>query len=114
MMLSMAGRFVSPLSGLGYTAAKHGVVAMSHSINQQECMNNIRSTCICPGEVNTDILKQRPVRLTGEEPARMVQPQDVAALVLFVATLPDHLCLNEALITPTWNRAHVAQMQRPA
>jgi NADP-dependent 3-hydroxy acid dehydrogenase YdfG len=109
---SMAGRFVSPLSGPGYTAAKHGVVAMSHSINQQECVNNIRSTCICPGEVNTDILQQRPVKLTDEELARMVQPADVAALVVFVATLPDHVCLNEALITPTWNRGYVAQMQR--
>ncbi len=109
---SMAGRFVSPLSGPGYTAAKHGVVAMSHSINQQECVHNIRSTCICPGEVNTDTLQQRPVKLTAEDLARMVQPVDVAALVVFVATLPDHVCLNEALITPTWNRAHVAQMQR--
>src|SRR5574340_431808 len=27
---SMAGRFVHPLSGPSYTAAKHGVVAMSH------------------------------------------------------------------------------------
>jgi NADP-dependent 3-hydroxy acid dehydrogenase YdfG len=109
---SMAGRFVSPLSGPGYTASKHGVVAMSHSINQQECVNNIRSTCICPGEVNTDILKQRPVALTAEELAQMVQPENVAALVIFVATLPDHVCLNEALITPTWNRGYVAQLQR--
>ncbi len=42
----------------------------------------------------------------------MVQPGDVAALVVFIATLPDHVCLNEALITPTWNRGYVAQMQR--
>lgn len=109
---SMAGRFVSPLSGPGYTAAKHGVVAMSHSINQQECVNNIRSTCVCPGEVNTDILKQRPVKLTDEELAQMVQPEDVAELVVFVATRPVHVCLNEVLITPTWNRGYVAQMQR--
>jgi len=109
---SMAGRFVSPLSGPGYTAAKHGVVAMSHSINQQECVNNIRSTCICPGEVNTDILLQRPVKLSGEELARMVQPEDVAALIVFIATQPEHVCLNEVLITPTWNRGYVAQMER--
>jgi len=46
---SMAGRFVSPLSGPGYTAAKHGVVAMSHSINMEECVNGIRSCVVCPG-----------------------------------------------------------------
>ena len=48
---SMAGRIIGPLSGAGYTAAKHGVVAMSHSINMQECVNGIRSTAILPGEV---------------------------------------------------------------
>jgi NADP-dependent 3-hydroxy acid dehydrogenase YdfG len=109
---SMAGRFVSPLSGPGYTASKHGVVAMSHSINQQECVNNIRSCCICPGEVNTEILQKRPVKLTEEELAKMVQPDDVGELVAFIATRPDHVCLNEILITPTWNRGYVAQVQR--
>ncbi|MBY0337456.1 MAG: SDR family oxidoreductase [Acetobacteraceae bacterium] len=109
---SMAGRFVSPLSGPGYTAAKHGVVAMSHSINQQECVNNIRSCCICPGEVNTEILQKRPVKLTEEELAKMVQPEDVGELVAFIATRPAHVCLNEILITPTWNRGYVAQMNR--
>src|SRR5205085_11946069 len=40
---SWAGRFVSPLSGSGYTAAKHALVAASHSINMEECRNGIRS-----------------------------------------------------------------------
>ena len=46
---SMAGRMVSPLSGAGYTAAKHGVVAMSHTINMEECVNGIRSCVVLPG-----------------------------------------------------------------
>ena len=33
---SMAGRFIGGFPGPLYTAAKHGVVAMSHSINMQE------------------------------------------------------------------------------
>jgi NAD(P)-dependent dehydrogenase (short-subunit alcohol dehydrogenase family) len=41
---SWSGRFVGPLSGAAYTAAKHGVVAMSHSLNLSECVNGIRST----------------------------------------------------------------------
>jgi NADP-dependent 3-hydroxy acid dehydrogenase YdfG len=35
---SMAGRFIGGFPGPLYTAAKHGVVAMSHSINMQECI----------------------------------------------------------------------------
>ena len=109
---SMAGRFVSPLSGAGYTAVKHGVVAMSHSINMEECGNGIRSTAMCPGEVRTPILDKRPNKLSEQELSEMVQPEDCGELVRFIATMPPHVCLNEVLITPTRNRAYLAQMQR--
>jgi NADP-dependent 3-hydroxy acid dehydrogenase YdfG len=111
---SMAGRFISPLSGPAYTAAKHGAVAMSHSINMEECVNGIRSTVICPGEVATPILDKRPVPVSAEDRARMVQPADCADLIRYVACLPKHVCLNEVLITPTWNRGYVAARQRSA
>jgi NADP-dependent 3-hydroxy acid dehydrogenase YdfG len=106
---SMAGRFVSLLSGPGYTAAKHGAVAMSHSINLEECVNGIRSTCICPGEVATPILDKRPVPVSAADRAKMVQSEDVGDLILYIARLPKHVCMNEVLITPTWNRGYVAQ-----
>ena len=109
---SLAGRFISPLSGPAYTAAKHGVVAMSHSINMEECVNGIRSCAICPGEVATPILDKRPVPVGAEERARMVQPADCADLIRYVACLPPHVCINEVLITPTWNRGYVAALQR--
>ncbi|HUC18109.1 MAG TPA: SDR family oxidoreductase [Acetobacteraceae bacterium] len=109
---SFAGRFVHPLSGAAYTATKHGVVAMSHSINMEECVNGIRSTAICPGEVATPILDKRPVPVSAEDRARMLQPEDCADLILYVACLPPHVCINEVLITPTWNRAYVASTPR--
>ncbi len=109
---SMAGRTIGPLSGGAYSAAKHGMVAMSHSINCEECVNGIRSTVLCPGEVATPILDQRPVPVNAEERARMLQPEDVADLILYVATLPPHVCLNEVWITPTWNRGYAAALRQ--
>jgi NADP-dependent 3-hydroxy acid dehydrogenase YdfG len=109
---SFAGRWVSPLSGGAYTAAKHGVVAMSHSLNMEECVNGIRSTAICPGEVATPILDKRPVKLTKAELDRMVQSVDCGDLIRYVACLPPHVCINEVVISPTWNRGYVAQLQR--
>jgi len=108
---SGAGRWVSRLSGAAYTAAKHGVVAMSHSINMEECMNGIRSCVICPGEVATPILDKRPQPVSAEERARMLQPGDCADLIRYVATLPKHVCLSEAVIAPTWNRGYVAALR---
>ncbi|UFN48348.1 SDR family NAD(P)-dependent oxidoreductase [Roseomonas sp. OT10] len=108
---SMAGKLISFLSGPGYTAAKTGLVAFSAQVNAEQGIHGIRSTCVCPGEVATPILDLRPVPPTAEERARMLQPEDLAEIVLFAARMPPRVCLNEILATPTWNRANIAQAQ---
>ena len=110
---SMAGRFIGGLSGAAYTAAKHGVVAMSHSINMQECINGIRSTALLPGEVATEILDKRPVPVSAEDRAKMAQSEDVGDLVRYIACLPAHICINEVMITPTHNRGYLASLKAP-
>jgi len=109
---SMAGRTPSPLSGAAYSAAKHGVVAMSHTINMEECVNGIRSCVVCPGEVATPILDKRPIPVSKEERAHMAQSEDVGDLIRYVACLPPHVTINEVWITPTWNRGYVANLAR--
>src|SRR5690348_10371305 len=109
---SMAGRNPSPLSGAAYSAAKHGVVAMSHTINMEECINGIRSCVVCPGEVATPILAKRPIPVSKDERARMAQSEDVGDLIRYVACLPPHVTINEVWITPTWNRGYVANLAR--
>lgn len=109
---SIAGRNINPLAGPGYTASKHAVVAMSHSINMEECINGIRSTVVCPGEVNTPILKNRPNPLSDAELARMLQPEHCGDLIRYVACLPPGVTMNEVWITPTWNRGYVAALER--
>jgi NADP-dependent 3-hydroxy acid dehydrogenase YdfG len=104
---SWAGRYVSKLTGPAYAAAKHGLVALSESINQEECGNGIRSCCICPGEVATPILDKRPVPVTAEDRARMLQAEDMAETIVFVARMPASVCVNEILISPTWNRGYL-------
>ena len=103
---------MAPLAGAAYVAAKHGVVAMSHSINHEECVNGIRSSVVCPGEVATPILDQRPVPVSKEDRARMLQPEDMGDLIRYIATLPVHVCLNEVLVSPTWNRGYVGALRR--
>ena len=104
---SWAGKYVTPLSGTAYTASKHAVVAMSHSLNMEEFKNGIRSSVICPHEISTPILNTRPVKVTEEERARMLQSEDMANLYVYIATQPPHVCINEVTIAPTWNRAYL-------
>jgi len=109
---SMAGRFIGGVAGPIYTVAKHGIVAMSHSLNMQECVNGIRSTVFLPGEVATPILDARPNPVGPEVRARMVQPADCGDLIRYVACLPRHVVMNEVHLSPTWNRGYVAALQR--
>ena len=97
---SMAGKWASKLGGAAYSASKHGQVALTHNINAEEAAHRIRATAICPGEVATAILDQRPEPVSPERRARILQPEDIAAAALFVATLPPRACVPELLITP--------------
>ncbi len=108
---SVAGKRVSTLTGPAYSAAKFGVNAMTESLNIEECIHGIRATSVCPGEVATPILDKRPVPVSAEDRAKMVQPDDCGELVLFLARLPAHVCINDLTISPTWNRSHVSQAQ---
>ncbi len=37
----------------------------------------------------------------------MLQPDDLGATIRFVAELPPHACINQLIISPTWNRMYV-------
>lgn len=98
---SIAGVRASVLAGAGYSASKHAVNALMNVIALEEKDNGIRSTVINPGEVNTPILDERPVPVTAEHKARILQPEDVAAAALFVALLPARAHVPELIIKPT-------------
>jgi len=104
---SWAGRHVSKMPGPAYTTTKHAVLALTHSFNMDECVNGLRACCLMPGEVATPILQQRPVVPSAEEQARMLQPEDLGRTIAFVANMPPRVCINEILISPTWNRGFI-------
>jgi NADP-dependent 3-hydroxy acid dehydrogenase YdfG len=108
---SWAGRHVSKMPGPAYTTTKHAVLALTHSFNMEECVNGLRACCLMPAEVATPILQQRPVVPSAEEQARMLQPEDLGRTIAFVAGMPPRVCVNEILISPTWNRGFI---QTPA
>lgn len=104
LISSWAGRYVGRLTGASYNASKRAVLALGETINTEEGGAGIRSTVIMPGEVSTDILKTRPTPPSTKDMDRMLQGQDLADTVRFVAEMPAHVCINEILISPTWNR----------
>lgn len=104
---SRAGRFWDGPSGGGYITVKAALMAMSHSINREECLNGIRSTLFNPGETVTPQLAARGVPMSEAELARLMQPADCADLIRYIACLPASVCMPEVLLVPTWNRVFV-------
>jgi NADP-dependent 3-hydroxy acid dehydrogenase YdfG len=97
---SISGKRANPLGGTGYIAAKFGLRGLAMAVAADERPNNIRVTSIYPGEVNTPILDNRPEPVSAERKAAMLQPEDVAAAIAFVVTLPGHVAIPEMVITP--------------
>ena len=52
----------------------------------------------------TPILDKRPIPVSDEDKARILQSDDLGELILYVAKQPAHVTLNEILINPTYNR----------
>src|SRR5581483_1791970 len=104
---SWAGVYHAKLTGAAYNASKHAVIAMTETINMEECVNGIRACAICPAEVATPIMDKRPVPPSAEDRAKMLQPEDLGRTIRFVAELPAHACVNQLIISPTWNRLYV-------
>jgi NADP-dependent 3-hydroxy acid dehydrogenase YdfG len=98
---STAGKRASPLGGAAYAASKFGMRALGLCLAAEEKDNGIRVSTIYPGEVDTPILELRPQPVSEEQRRQILRPEDVAAAVLFVATLPPHVSVPELVIKPT-------------
>jgi NADP-dependent 3-hydroxy acid dehydrogenase YdfG len=107
---SWAGVFHPKLTGAAYNATKHAVTAMTETINMEEGVNGIRACAICPAEVATPILDRRPVPPSAAQRARMLQPQDLGQTIRFIAEMPAHACINQIIISPTWNRMYIENL----
>ncbi len=99
---SISGMRPSALAGAAYSASKHALSALTRVVGQEEAGSGIRATVISPGDINTPLLDRRPNPVSQEQRATMLQPDDIAAAALFVATLPAHVCVPELVIKPTW------------
>jgi NADP-dependent 3-hydroxy acid dehydrogenase YdfG len=104
---SWGGRFALKLTGAAYAASKRALIALTETLNMEEGENGIRACILLPAAVNTPFLQRRSEAVPEERLAQMLQPQDIARVVRFVAESPPHVCLNEILLSPTSNYVYV-------
>jgi NAD(P)-dependent dehydrogenase (short-subunit alcohol dehydrogenase family) len=98
---SQAARRPSALGGAAYTAAKAGLAGLSAVINAEERRHGIRSSLLILGDVDTPLLDQRPAPPPAAARALALQPEDVVACVVLIATLPGRATVEELALLPT-------------
>jgi len=101
---SYFARYQGYVGGAAYNAAKQALNGLTHQINMEEGMHGIRACVIHPGETVTPMQRARPKPPSPEDQARMLKMEDLGRVVRFVAESPPHVCVNEIVVTPTWNR----------
>jgi NADP-dependent 3-hydroxy acid dehydrogenase YdfG len=112
-LVSLAAKRAGVISGVAYSAAKAGQASLTQSINAEERAFDVRACSIFPGEVDTPIIDLRPVVPPDAARATMLQPEDVAAAVLLVATLPQRAMIEEIVIRPTVQRDQRGEERLP-
>jgi len=79
------------LGQVNYTASKAGIVAMSKSLAIEYAKKNININCISPGFIKTEMTdkideKFKEVIISKIPSSRLGEPEDVANVVLFLAS----------------------------
>jgi serine 3-dehydrogenase len=90
------------VSGAAYQASKRGLVGFAHAIRMEERENGIRTSVVCPGLVNTEILEKRPVKPSAETLAKALLADDVAELIVGIVKLNPRVDIPEVQITPAY------------
>ena len=95
---SLAGRNGFP-GGTAYTASKHAVLGFSRSLMLEVRKENIRVLAICPGSVDTGLLRDQS--MLKSDPQRILRPEDVAEIILHSIQVPTRALVSELDIRPT-------------
>lgn len=101
---SSAGKEVYP-KGNVYCASKHAVLAISEGMRIDLNPFGIKVSSVNPGLVETEFSK---VRFKGDAKAdnvykgyKALQPEDIAEIIYFVVSRPNHVNIADLLVFPT-------------
>lgn len=93
-----------------YAGTKFAVKAITEGLRQEECENNIRTTIISPGAVQSEITNGITHEETKDAVKGMVskvwlQPENIAKAIAYSVNEPDEVSTNEIIVRPTIQKA---------
>lgn len=79
-----------------YCATKYGMQGFSEALFKELRTYNIKVTCVNPGSIETHFFERSGI----EVHSNMLQPDDIAALIIHVLETPDNLLIDEITLRP--------------
>lgn len=98
---SVAGKRAITLGGVVYCASKFAMTALGTAVSNEVRNEGVRITNVYPGEVNTPILDNRPTPVSQEHKEAILQPEDIASVIVSICGLPPRANVPEIVIKPT-------------
>ena len=95
---------------LGYTATKHALHGLTHQVTMDGRAYGVVASIVHPGSTFSGFTQQAGITAAGpgETPDRYVMdPEDVARVVVLMASLPPEVNLYEATILPNHMRSFI-------
>lgn len=101
---SVAGHVVHPGTAV-YAGTKYAVQAIMDGLRQEQVANNIKTTMISPGAVNTELFstisdEKTRAQIEKDEKENGLDAEDVARAVAYAIDQPDKVAINEILLRP--------------
>lgn len=102
---SVAGHVVYPDSAV-YCGTKFAVRAIMEGLRQEQRENNIKSTMISPGAVQTELYKTISDKKVSDELHKAqrewgLSSEDIATAVVFAIDTPDRMAISDMIVRPT-------------
>lgn len=85
---------------LPYSISKFGMEALSQTILAEAKKYGIKTHLVAPGVTNSSIWDRKEVPLPADVRARMLEPADVADVVMFLLQLPQRVRIDRVILTP--------------
>lgn len=82
-----------------YSASKFGLIGMTESLMKEVRKHNIRVSCLTPSTVATDMAMD--LKITDGNPEKVMQPEDIAELLVAQLKLPRRVILVNSSIWST-------------
>jgi NADP-dependent 3-hydroxy acid dehydrogenase YdfG len=103
---SSAGGRARPASSM-YSATKAGLDAWAEGLRQEVADRGVRVIVVKPGAVHSELIEHisdqelREKARDTRKRVRALDPEDVARVVTFAVTQPEHMSVSEILVRPT-------------